>query len=182
MESYILNLTVAQDEVIDWNDKVGNKLEDVTWEKIFNQNKINQEESKELFQAIDTVKMVQEGKVKLSDLGDYDPFVEILDGVVDNVVTLTYLIAMLETLGYNVNEAFNRIMENNKEKIFTDIAEAYNASNTLRIKSNIQTEVVESVVSGKSYFTLKDENGKVRKYYNFPEVDLTDLVSDVPEN
>lgn len=91
--------------------------------------------------------------------------VELLDGAVDIFVTSVGLLQKLEAAGFKVAEAMNRVDLNNLEKF---------PKNT----DNIQYDAsyVKTFNSKYGRYVLRDGGGKVRKYTNFPKVDLKDCV------
>ena len=91
--------------------------------------------------------------------------VELLDGAVDIFVTSVGLLQKLEAAGFNVAEAMNSVDLNNLEKF-------------PKSTDNIQYDAsyVKTFNSKYGRYVLKDASGKVRKYTNFPKVDLKDCV------
>ena len=91
----------VSNRVYDWNAKVGNDLSKATWQDIFNQNRVNYEECKELYYAISSIEQLLNGTTTLEALEGYNPLLEALDGAVDVSVTYTALVEMLESRGLN---------------------------------------------------------------------------------
>lgn len=91
--------------------------------------------------------------------------VETLDGACDLWVTVVGLLQKLESLGYNVKEAMQRVDENNLTKFPKTLQGLTFSSNFTSYKNDKYQRYV-----------TKDYYGKVRKYDNFPKVDLLDLV------
>ena len=168
----------VSNRVYDWNMKVGNDLSKATWQDIFNQNRVNFEESKELYYAISTIEQLLNGSTTLEALEGYNPLLETLDGAVDVAVTYTALVEMLESRGLRVSDAAERILKNNDDKVFTDFNEANVEAHKLQNKLGepIVVVVCTSTVDGVEFYCLKDENGKVRKKVGFAGVDLSDLL------
>jgi hypothetical protein len=166
----------VSNRVYDWNLKVGNDLSKATWQDIFNQNRVNFEECKELYYAISSIEQLFKGNATLEDLEGYNPLVETLDGGVDVGITYTALVEMLESRGLNVSAGAERILKNNDNKVFTDFKEALDEAHKLQEELGEPIVVYTSVVDGVEYYCLKDENGKVRKKTGFVGVDLSDLL------
>lgn len=167
---------VELNKVKKFNELAGN-LVNVTAEKLVAQQKVIDEELSELNKAI-----VAKDKV------------EILDGWCDVVVTvygkclmlndhkdinemfrlirlyqeIVDLEMKLSTQGYKTFEAFQRVCDNNLLK-FPLVSEKdkyqYDEGITLTV-SEVDSERL----------VPKDANGKVRKFKDFPKVDLTDLI------
>jgi hypothetical protein len=90
--------------------------------------------------------------------------VELLDGVCDLFVTVTGLMQIAEKLGYNVEEAMERVNLNNLSKFKT----------TVLPEDGAKWIVTRNERYGR--YVLKDENGKVRKPADYVSVDLSDLI------
>ena len=174
-----LDLNLVSGNVADWNAKVGNNLQEATWQDIFNQNKVNYEEQLELYTAICTYEQLLKGKVTQEQLGDYSPLEEILDGAVDTPVTSTALYTMLESKGFNLSEGFKLIQENNDSKLFSCFEDAQREAHLLQNELGQPIVVCESIVDGVSFYCLKDENNKVRKKVGFVGVDIEHLLESV---
>lgn len=169
----------VSDRVYDWNSKVGNDLSKATWQDIFNQNRVNFEESKELYYAINTIEQLLNGNTTLAALEGYNPLLEALDGAVDVSVTYTALVEMLESRGLNVSAGAERILKNNDDKVFTDFNEAQVEAHKLQNEIGEPIVVCTSTVDGVEFYCLKDGSGKVRKRVGFVGVDLSDLLETV---
>ena len=91
--------------------------------------------------------------------------VELLDGACDLWVTVVGLLQKLEALGYNVKEAMKCVDENNLAK-FPKTLQGITFSEDFTSYKNDKYQ----------RYVIKDVSGKVRKYDNFPKVDLTGLV------
>lgn len=169
----------VSNRVYDWNLKVGNDLSKATWQDIFNQNRVNFEECKELYYAISTIEQLLNGNTTLDALEGYNPLLETLDGAVDVSVTYTALVEMLESRGLRVSDAAERILKNNDDKVFTDFNDAQVEAHKLQEELGEPIIVCTSVVEGVEWYSLKDQNGKVRKKLGFVGVDLSDLLDSV---
>jgi len=152
------------EEVKNWNEKAGNNYEDMLenvhtdswWNQVLAQAKVNAEEANEILSA------AQEKDA-----------VELLDGLIDNFYTACGLLAMLSASGYSVGQGVERVLDNNNKKIF----ESYHmAASKLEDIDNPDFYIDEAYINGVGYYTIKDQNMKIRKYKDFPKVDLSDLV------
>ena len=174
-----IDFNEVSDRVYHWNLKVGNDLSKATWQDIFNQNRVNFEESKELYYAINTIEQLLNGNTTLEALEGYNPLLETLDGAVDVAVTYTALVEMLESRGLNVSKGAELILKNNDDKVFTDFNDAQVEAHKLQNELGEPIVVCTSVVDGVEWYCLKDEKGKVRKKVGFVGVDLSDLLGTV---
>ena len=174
-----IDFNYVSDRVYNWNMKVANNLSKATWQDIFSQNRVNFEESKELYYAISTIEQLLNGNTTLAALEGYNPLLEALDGAVDVSVTYTALVEMLESRGLNVSGGAERILKNNDSKVFTDFNEAQVEAHKLQNELGEPIVVHTSKVDGVEFYCLKDENGKVRKKVGFIGVDLSDLLETV---
>jgi len=174
-----IDFNYVSDRVYDWNKKVGNDLSRASWQDIFNQNRVNFEESKELYYAISSIEQLLNGTTTLEALEGYNPLLEALDGAVDVGVTYTALVEMLESRGLNVSAGAERILKNNDDKLFTDFNKAKVEALKLQEESGEPIVVCTSTVDGVEFYCLKDENGKVRKSVGFIGVDISDLLESV---
>lgn len=169
----------VSNRVYDWNLKVGNDLSEASWQDIFNQNRVNFEECKELYYAISTIEQLLNGNTTLDALDGYNPLLEALDGAVDVSITYTALVEMLESRGLNVSAGAEKILKNNDDKMFTNFNDAQVEALKLQEELGEPIVVCTSVVDGVEWYCLKDGNGKVRKSVEFVEVDLSDLLESV---
>ena len=174
-----IDFNYVSDRVYDWNMKVGNDLSGASWQDIFNQNRVNYEECKELYYAISSIEQLFNGSTTLAALEGYNPLLETLDGAVDVSVTYTALVEMLESRGLNVSKGAERILKNNDNKLFTDFNDAQVEAHKLQNELGETIVVCTTLVDGVQYYCLKDENGKVRKKTGFVGVDLSDLLESV---
>lgn len=93
--------------------------------------------------------------------------VEVLDGCIDEFYIVCGKMAILEKMGFNVEEALRRVCENNLSK-FPDI------SNN---KTNVWPPEYEAMINKKhQVLVLKNKAGKVVKPPGFKPVYLSDLV------
>jgi uncharacterized protein YkuJ len=118
-------------------------------------------------------KLVVEELKELSDgLNENNP-VEVLDGVVDVLVTSLGLLQKLEALGFNAQRALFDTAENNLSKYPTDEAVA------IETAKNFESEgITVNVTYNIAYdmFVIKDLQDKVRKPINFKSNDLSNCI------
>lgn len=95
--------------------------------------------------------------------------IELLDGACDLFVVVVGLLQKLQNAGFNVQEALQRVTDNNLSKFPTSI----NPQDWNWYESQKWTPVYNDSY-GK--FVLKDENGKSRKPINYCPVNIYDLV------
>lgn len=157
------NINESVAATVKWGKKVGRKFvpaytmefdKDVTC-----QSKFNLEEAQEIYNA--------------SMLSDY---VEILDGVCDNLFTLAQLIAMLEAAGFDVDGAYQAVLDNNNTKVFNSFFEACEAKEKLEERDDVEYFIETNYVEGIAYYVVVRSDGKVMKPHNFVPVDLTRFV------
>jgi len=104
---------------------------------------------------------------------------EVLDGVIDVMVTAIGFIQKLESLGINVQEAMGKTALNNLSKypiteaVAIESAEMYD-------KQGIDVQVTYN--SEYDVFVIKDENDKVRKPSNFVSNDLSPYIPESLSN
>jgi hypothetical protein len=175
-------LNKAIDDVVDFNAKAGNNLDDVMYDDLFNQTKITLEECNELMVAAGTYVSLRDGKITPEQVyevtGDlnYDAELEVLDGMCDVLVTALQAVAQLEALGFNVADAFDRVMENNNTKIFDDHVTATQAAVKLQEKLGVVISLQEDEYEGVKYWTMRDVNNKIRKPVDFVGVDISEFL------
>lgn len=175
-----IGFDAAADAVYDFNLRMGKNVDNPTWADIFAQNKINFEEQKELYYALRMLEEQQAGKVTQEQLGDYNPLIEVVDAVGDTTVTAPMLVTMIEGKGIDVQEAFDRIMENNELKLYDNRAEAdYECQRFVDKTSIVAGVVAYTDPEGVTWYSVRDGEGKVRKSIDHPTVDLSDLVEDI---
>jgi len=97
----------------------------------------------------------------------------VLDGCVDVLVTAIGLKQQLESLGIDVNLALRLVSENNLGKFTKDHSLAEETAKKYS-KDGIPSRVSASNYEGDTYFSIKDNNNKIRKPIGFVPVKLTD--------
>lgn len=130
------------------------------WTKVVAQARVNAEEALEGYDA--------------SQENDLEG---VLDGIVDNLVTLSGLLAIAEESGFDLNGAITAVLNNNDLKLFKSYHEAVAA--LAELQENGENEdfyIDQSYVDGVDWYSIKDGNGKIRKFKNFPKVDLKEFL------
>jgi hypothetical protein len=147
-----MNVQKHYDSVYKFND-IADNLTNVSVAKLNAQMKVVVEEIKELQDAFDNKDAV-----------------ELLDGACDGFVTLMGLIQQMEKVGFKVDEALQRVCDNNLTKFIPDSGEqsAMVLPKEWVIKHNTQHHV----------YVIKDQNRKIRKPVGFKSVQISDLVPD----
>lgn len=163
-----MSLNYLADHVKYWNGKAGldyKKLSsevysDNWWNKVQAQARVNLEEAQELYDAA----------------FNRDP-VELLDGVIDNFVTNSGLLAIIQSSNFNFDQAIDDVLENNDLKIFSTYSEAVEKLEELQeYDDSTIYSIEENYVYGVPSYCIKDNLGKIRKFKNFPRVNLNDYV------
>lgn len=149
--------------IVQWNAKCGTKLQPYNTKRWW--------KAVQLQSAL----LVEEAKETLGASKEFDP-VELLDGVVDTFVILSYLIKQLDQAGFDFGLALDKVMSNNDTKIFNSYYEAVEAKGLIEKAKDIECNVESSVVDGLPYYTVRNEAGKVQKPVHFVAVDLTDCI------
>lgn len=138
-------------------------------------------ESSEFWKQIrnQTERVVEEVEETLDAAIDEDAL-ELLDGISDIMVTAIGLYQKLQQCGYPVDEAFNRVCDNNLTKFHKDPNEA---NKTVEFYKNQGVETFVRLIrleSGEEFYSvIRKSDGKLLKPYNFEPVDLLDLAMQV---
>lgn len=148
------NLKRLEKRISSWNERCGNhsctafdSLNDVV-AKTTPQAKVILEEAKELVAALESKDET-----------------EIKDGVVDVLFTALRLISLLKEK-YDIFGMAEKVCDNNDLKWTTDQYEA----DLWEGDDGVYTHT--TIIKGRAYYCMKDNNGKVRKWKGFPKVDL----------
>lgn len=157
------NLQQNFERVVQWNKKCGIKFQEYNtfeWHKALKlQCDLLVEESQEALEGI-----------------EYDNYVELLDGVCDSLVIISYLIAQLEDAGFDVEGAMESVLSNNDKKIFNSYFEAVEAKEKLEERDDKEYFIQTSTCNNLEFYTILNEKGKIQKYVDFPKVDLSEFV------
>lgn len=153
----------AYDSIVLFNKMAGN-LPCTNYESVDNQLSYIFEEFTETVDALETGIIGDEyGHFKLGE--KFINRIELLDGACDLFVTVVGLLAKLESMGYNVGLAMQRVNENNLSK-FPEFRQP------LKYDPRFTAQLMPEF----DRYVIKDDGGKVRKPSDFQPVDLSDLV------
>lgn len=103
-------------------------------------------------------------------------WVETLDGVCDIWFFASQLVTQLESVGINVNGAFEAVCENNNLKYTTskELASKWLIEQT---EKGVECHMHETEHEGESFYVVRrNEDNKVLKYNDFPIVELTPYI------
>lgn len=89
---------------------------------------------------------------------------ELFDGAIDKIVTGFGLLQVLEKAGFNVERGMKKVAQNNLTKYTSFYPTVVNAGYSVTFNDK------------HSVYVLKDENGKIRKPFEFESVDLSDCL------
>ena len=103
---------------------------------------------------------------------------EVLDGVVDTLYVAIGMLHKLKEMGIDVEEAMQRIAENNLSKFPEALDYVIDSTVDLYDKKGIEINYsfARSPLDDYKVVVFKDENGKIRKPFGFESVTLKDLV------
>lgn len=94
--------------------------------------------------------------------------VELLDGACDLFVTVAGLMQKLEVAGFDVDEALQRVNENNMSK--------YIPASETNFEKFVDKNHKATLNKKHSVYVIKDGVGKIRKPTNFVSVNISDCV------
>lgn len=120
--------------------------------------------------------IIQEEVEELKHAAETLDEVSLKDAVVDVLFTSLRLVSLLEGR-YNIMAGCHAVAENNALK-YSDDDGLVNEWKKQKELKGIECEVVGTVLTEPNgwhehYFCIKNKNGKVLKYENFPKVDLS---------
>lgn len=104
--------------------------------------------------------------------------VEILDGAIDEFYIICGKLAILDKIGYNVEEGIRRVCENNLSKFPQQTEDGSHAIFALDNGYTVEGRAIfNRTLKAFEVFTVyQDANGKIRKPEGFKSVNLSDLV------
>lgn len=174
-----VDLNEAFEDVEVWNTKAGSASKDFDTPDLLNQSKLVLEEATETHEAISLLSLVMSGEVSkeaLQSLPDgYNPALEAIDGVMDLFFVSLRLLAMIEDMGFDTGKAWDKVVQSNNSKLLTQQPTLEDVLHYSE-KYNTVISVAESSFGDETYYTLRDENNKIRKPDSFVHVDLKDCV------
>lgn len=101
---------------------------------------------------------------------------ELLDAAVDVFVVNTYLLQLLEGMGFNVEAAMDEVLGNNEQKFSTSYSYAAESKDALEEKG-VPCYVEETTYNGVQYFCCKRESdGKILKLKSHKRPELEKYV------
>lgn len=151
MQEYLNDL---YNSVKTFNNVAGNS--DVSAKAFLNQQKLINEEVEEIAEGIRT--------------GDV---VAILDGAIDSLYVVMGTLHKLELIGCNIQGAIKQVCVDNSTKFLSTKEDAQKSVSFYNQKDvNVHWEHNEQY----NLYVIKDENGKIRKPYNFIPTDLSGYV------
>ena len=139
-------------------NQIAGKDKDCTWSNLWEQFNLIDEEVGE----------IHEGLVS-SNIN------EVVDGVIDTLVTTFGMVQKLQNLGIDMTNAMKLIAENNLEK-FPGVAET--AEETVAYYKNKGADVYSMYLPEFKRYVIKDRNQKVRKPVGFESVNLDECFKD----
>lgn len=148
----------AIDLIEDFNE-IGGNLKNVTEEDLMSQARVNKEEALELWDALS----LKEGEA------------QILKEAVDNFVTVTGFLKMLEKKGYDVENALVHVGENNLEK-FISFDDPCLVQETIDFYAEHGIKVTAENNTEYEFTIIKDEHGKIRKPVGYVKADVSKFI------
>lgn len=154
-------------------------LDDETW--LFNEIAgSNKELTLQAFR--NQLKFIQEEVKEIEEGLDKQDITEVLDGVVDTLVTAYGMLSKLAALGIDTEEAKQRISDNNLSKYpeySKDIVEkTFDLYKNKGVDIRVETCYCEGFGKVLAVFRRNDNN-KIVKPYGFEAVDLSDLTAGI---
>lgn len=148
----------AIDLIEDFNE-IGGNFKNITTEELLSQARVNKEEALELWDALS----LKEGEA------------QILKEAVDNFVTVTGFLKMLEKKGYDVENALIHVGENNLEK-FISFDDPCLVQETIDFYAEQGIKVTAENNMEYEFTVIKDENGKIRKPVGYVKADVSKFI------
>lgn len=123
-------------------------------------------------------KLIEEELLETKEAASMEDATELLDGAADIYVTLIGLMQMLEGLNFKVDEALESVTYNNSQKYTTSYSYAAISKEYLEENNPDETfHICDTVYEGETYYTVKDQNGKIRKLKNHERPDIEKFVN-----
>lgn len=154
-------------------------LDDETW--LFNEIAgSNKELTLQAFK--NQLKFIQEEVKEIEEGLEKQDITEVLDGVVDTLVTAYGMLSKLAALGIDTKEAQQRISDNNLSKYpeYSDDIVEKTFDKYRSKKFAIRVEAYYDEGSGETLAVFRrNDNNKIVKPYGFKAVDLSDLTAGI---
>lgn len=123
-------------------------------------------------------KLVEEELLETKEAASLEDATELLDGAADIYVTLIGLMQMLEGLNFKVDDALEAVCANNSQKFTTSYSYASISKEALEDKEpDMQFHICDTTYEGEIYYTVKDQNGKIRKLKSHQRPDIGQFVN-----
>jgi len=120
-------------------------------------------------------KLIREEGLEIFEATENEDFENLIKETMDVKYVLTYMEQLLEAFGVNVVEAFNQVCNNNDQKLTQSYLYASDSKEALEDKG-ITCYVEETNYNGETWYTVRDDSGKVRKLKHYQSCDLSHLV------
>lgn len=157
------NLFDLYQQAVDFNHKAGNKLHEYDtldfWRALENQSKLMVEESKEGLEA-----------------SQYNDKLESIDALADEFFVWAWKARILEQSGFDVEGAIQAVIDNNSKKVFNSFYESVEAKEKLEEIYDEEFFIETSVYNGVPFYTIRDQNNKIRKPVDFIPVNLEEFL------
>jgi hypothetical protein len=157
------NLFDLYQQAVDFNHKAGNKLHEFDtldfWRALENQSKLMVEESKEGLEA-----------------SQYNDKIESIDALADEFFVWAWKARILEQSGFDVEGAIQAVIDNNSKKVFNSFYESVEAKEKLEEHYDEEFFIETSVYNGVPFYTIRDQNNKIRKPVDFVPVNLEEFL------
>lgn len=154
-----MNLQDLINQTIDWNVKVGNKTHPAFTSEFERaaekQAEFMLEEAQETF-----------------DNSVISNYTEMLDGACDVLFTLAYYIKLLEDAGFNFEDAYQAVINNNMKKVYNSFYEACEEKEKLEQLTDEDYTIETNVHNGLPFYVIRNSRGKVCKPVDFVPVNL----------
>ena len=163
------------------NKEINSAIIAATFDSVFQFNDISKQFDKEPTSAVDlqidlifeelteTISAMDAGTSELRNKDLKECEVELLDGAVDVFVVVSGLLQKLQHYGFNVEEALQRVAQNNMSKFPSTVP-------AVEMNWYEKQGWVADWNEKYSRFVIRDNNGKTRKCIDFVPVVLDDLV------
>lgn len=122
--------------------------------------------------------LIEEELLETKEAASLEDATEILDGAADIYVTLIGLMQMLEGLQFKVDEALEAVTYNNSQKFTTSYSYAAISKESLEESNPSEIfHICDTSYEGTTYYTVKDQNGKIRKLRSHERPDIEQYVN-----
>lgn len=119
--------------------------------------------------------LVKEEALEVVEACDSEDFANLIKEVMDVKYVLTYMEQLLDAFGVDTVESFNQVCNNNEQKLTQSYLYACDSKEALEEKG-ISCYIEETVYNGETWYTIRDQSGKVRKLKHYESCDLSKYV------